>query len=88
MKKVTQSIFHGALACFGFFGVLKAAPDFFELPPIKYSETASQDAVTELIKGDWITPPVKKKVYSGLRTGASKETLKILFETLPSFSKD
>lgn len=33
------------------------------MPPIKYSETASEDAVTELIQGDWLAPPGDKKVF-------------------------
>ncbi|MFT6498136.1 MAG: hypothetical protein ACJAT6_000262, partial [Akkermansiaceae bacterium] len=43
------------------------AQDFFELPPIKYSETASEDAVAQMAKeiesGDWVVPPSDGKSF-------------------------
>lgn len=45
----------------------EAGQDFFELPPINYSETASEDAVAkltrELEKGDWVIPPGDSKAF-------------------------
>lgn len=41
--------------------------DFFELPPIKYSETASQDEMAKLAArieaGDWVVPPSDGKSF-------------------------
>lgn len=46
---------------------LRAGQDFFELPPIKYSETASQDEVARLASqmetGDWVMPPSDGKTF-------------------------
>lgn len=46
---------------------LRAGQDFFELPPIKYSETASQDALAKLAaqieSGDWVVPPTDGKGF-------------------------
>ncbi|YCM43879.1 hypothetical protein V2O64_21455 [Verrucomicrobiaceae bacterium 227] len=46
---------------------LNAGQDFFELPPIKYSETASQDKMAKLAaqieSGDWIVPPSDGKEF-------------------------
>lgn len=46
---------------------LQAGQDFFELPPIKYSETASQDAVAkmaaEIKSGDWVVGNVDGKAF-------------------------
>jgi len=43
------------------------AQDFFELLPIKYSETASEDAVAQMAKeiesGDWVVPPSDGKSF-------------------------
>ncbi len=52
-----------------------ARPDFFELPPISYSQTASQDAVAklsrEVARGDWVVPP-----------SSGKEFLRVVLEKL------
>ena len=44
-----------------------AGQDFFELPPIKYSETASQGAVAkmaaEIDSGDWVVRKVDEKAF-------------------------
>lgn len=44
---------------------VRAGQDFFELPPIKYSQTASQDAVAkmaaEIELGDWVVGNVDGK---------------------------
>lgn len=46
---------------------VQGAQDFFELPPIKYSETASNDAVARMAKeiesGDWVLPPSDGKEF-------------------------
>ncbi len=46
---------------------LRGRRDFFELPPIKYSETASGDALAklseELKRGDWVVPPSSGKEF-------------------------
>lgn len=46
---------------------VQAGQDFFELPPIKYSETASQDAVVkmaaEIKSGDWVIGNVDGKAF-------------------------
>ncbi len=57
--------------CFAFFCmgicVAQAGRDFFELPPIKYSETASDDAVArlagEIERGDWVVDPMDGKAF-------------------------
>lgn len=50
----------GVLPCSG-------GQDFFELPPIQYSKTASQDAVSklseEMASGDWVVPPSSGKEF-------------------------
>ena len=63
-------------------GNLWAAPDFFELPPIKYSETASKDAVAELARGDWVAPPGDSKVFLKAllsQLGVSQESQVLVF---------
>ena len=46
---------------------VRAGQDFFELPPIKYSQTASQDAVAkmaaEIELGDWVVGNVDGKAF-------------------------
>jgi len=46
---------------------VEAGQDFFELPPIKYSQTASQDAVAkmaaEIESGDWVIGNVDGKTF-------------------------
>jgi len=56
-------------------GSLAAGAEFFELPPIHYSKTASNDAMTRLsediAKGDWVIPP-----------GSGKEFLRAVLDRL------
>lgn len=46
---------------------LMGGQDFFELPPIKYSETASNDEIAKLAvqieSGDWVVPPSDGKTF-------------------------
>jgi len=46
---------------------LRAGQDFFELPPIRYSETASHDEMAKLAAqietGDWVVPPSDGKSF-------------------------
>jgi len=60
---------------------LKAGQDFFELPPIQYSETASHDEMAKLASqieaGDWVFPPSDGKGF--LR--AVLEKLKVPIES-------
>lgn len=61
---------------------LDASPDFFELPPIKYSETASEDAVAELIRSDWSPSPRDSKAFLKsllYKLGVSKESQVLVF---------
>ncbi len=47
--------------------MIAGAVDFFEMPPILYSKTASQDAVTrmqqDLENGDWVVTPTSGKEF-------------------------
>jgi len=55
-----------AFSCMGIC-LSQAGQDFFELPPIKYSETASDDAVVrlagEIERGDWVVGPMDGKAF-------------------------
>lgn len=61
---------------------LNATPDYFELPPIRYSETASEDAVAELMKSDWTAPSGEPKAFLRAllhQLGISEESQVLVF---------